>query len=434
MVTNLRQELKGSFNRNAIFIMTSYAVSALFGFLFWLVVARVYPPSHVGIGTAAVSAILLVASLSSMGFDFALVRFLPQSENPRALINTCLTITALVATGLATAFVFKLPQLDLVRSNPVLMFIFVGFTASIASSQLQDQIFIAYRRAKFIILQTFVNGGRVVIMLQLLNHGVTGILSAVGISSLIALTAGFTITRILQRDYRPVPTVNTGIARGIAKFASSNYLSSIFVTLPAYVMPLIIMAFLSPESCAYFFMPFNMSFAIGMIATAISYSFLAECSHEVCQLRDQTLRATRLTLVVTVPALVVMLTLGRQILSLFGVSYAENSTLLLWIFSAGWMLFIITTMYLTIARLKLNIRMMTITNVLLAGLTLGLGTVLMRFFGLTGVAIGFFLAQLIVALVTLPRLLREVGVSARTALSPRFVRSLWTGEAIEEPT
>ena len=177
-MATLRQELKESFDRNAIFIMTSYAASALFGFLFWLVVAHVYPPSHVGIGTATVSAMLLVASLSSMGFDYALVRFLPQAGNPRAMINTCLTITALVATALATVFAFRLPQLDFMNNYPLLILLFIGFTASIASSQLQDQIFIAYRRAKFIILQVFINGLRFAIMLRLVNEGVTGIISA----------------------------------------------------------------------------------------------------------------------------------------------------------------------------------------------------------------------------------------------------------------
>jgi len=72
MVT-LRQEMKDSFDRNAMFLMASYAASALFGFLFWLVVARIYSPDQVGSATCIVSAMMLVASLSSMGFDFALV-------------------------------------------------------------------------------------------------------------------------------------------------------------------------------------------------------------------------------------------------------------------------------------------------------------------------------------------------------------------------
>jgi hypothetical protein len=42
------------------------------------------------------------------------------------------------------------------------------------------------------------------------------------------------------------------------------------------------------------------------------------------------------------------------------------------------------------------------------------------------------MAQAIVASITLPRLLRETGISSRTAFRPRFVRSIWTGEALEE--
>ncbi len=430
MTAKLKGELKDSFDRNAILIMASYGVSAILGFLFWIVVARTYPPSAVGIGTAAVSAMLLIGSLASMGFDFALVRFLPQAENPRAMINTCLSITGLVAMGLATMFIFKLPQLEPVRSQPLLMLAFVGFSSSIAASELQPQIFIAYRQAKFRVLQVLVNGSRVAVMIALLHRGVTGILSAIGISSLIALVTGFIITRRLQNNYRPIPVVDAALAKSISKFSLSNYLASIFVMLPAYVMPLIIFDALSPESCAHFFVPFNLSFAIGMIAISIAYSFLAECSHEVCDIRKQTLKATRLILAITIPALVIVLGLGDKILGLFGATYTQNSTLLLWIFAAGWMLYIITALYLTIARLKLRTKMMTITNALLAGLVVGLGTGLMGPFGLTGVAVGFLVAQGIVASIALPKLLREIQISPRIAFSPRFFRSMWTGEAV----
>jgi hypothetical protein len=78
--------------------------------------------------------------------------------------------------------------------------------------------------------------------------------------------------------------------------------------------------------------------------------------------------------------------------------------------------------------------MMTLINILLAGLTLGLGTALMKDFGLTGVAIGFLIAQGTVALITLPRLLREIEISPRVAFSPKFALSIWRGEAIQVAT
>jgi len=42
-----------SLYRNAIYLMASSGVTVFLGFVFWIVVARLYPPSDVGLGWAA---------------------------------------------------------------------------------------------------------------------------------------------------------------------------------------------------------------------------------------------------------------------------------------------------------------------------------------------------------------------------------------------
>jgi hypothetical protein len=91
-VTRLRQHLKDPLYRNSIFLITNTAVTTGLGFFFWMVVARFYTVYEVGVGSAIISAVYFLALLSTLGLDVAIIRFLPKSQKPVELINSCLTL------------------------------------------------------------------------------------------------------------------------------------------------------------------------------------------------------------------------------------------------------------------------------------------------------------------------------------------------------
>lgn len=96
-----REAVKGlyrvSLYRNAVYLMINSAIVSFTGFFFWMAAARLYPAEAVGLASAAMAAIGLLAILSTLGLDFALIRFLPGSgEKARDMINSCFTIGALI--------------------------------------------------------------------------------------------------------------------------------------------------------------------------------------------------------------------------------------------------------------------------------------------------------------------------------------------------
>ena len=52
-------------------------MSAGCGFFFWIVAARLYALEQVGLATALISSLALVALFSTLGFDSSIIRFLP---------------------------------------------------------------------------------------------------------------------------------------------------------------------------------------------------------------------------------------------------------------------------------------------------------------------------------------------------------------------
>ena len=73
---------------NAAYLMLANLANALFGFVFWIIAARLYTAEAVGVASAILSAASLLTMLSSLGLGYGLIRFLKSSNNPTILINS----------------------------------------------------------------------------------------------------------------------------------------------------------------------------------------------------------------------------------------------------------------------------------------------------------------------------------------------------------
>ena len=95
---------------NAFFLWVNYAVVALSGFAFWTMAARIYSVEEVGLGSATLSAIMLLALVSHLGLGMGLVRFLPEAiERGPSLVNLALSVSGLMALLASAFFIAGLP-------------------------------------------------------------------------------------------------------------------------------------------------------------------------------------------------------------------------------------------------------------------------------------------------------------------------------------
>src|SRR5713226_236531 len=121
--SRLTASWRSSVHAESSLLMGASVMNAAFGFLFWTAAARLYRPHDVGLAAAALAVIGLLATLSGLGLDYALVRFLPGASRPQEIINSCLTIGSVVAFLVAVTFLAGLglwsPAMVPVRSDPV---------------------------------------------------------------------------------------------------------------------------------------------------------------------------------------------------------------------------------------------------------------------------------------------------------------------------
>jgi len=77
--------------------------------VFWIAGARVLSTGEIGLAAAAIAAGSLVISLSRLGLDIELLRYMPQSAEKTALFDTVTSIVVSVAFVLTAAFLLMMP-------------------------------------------------------------------------------------------------------------------------------------------------------------------------------------------------------------------------------------------------------------------------------------------------------------------------------------
>ena len=244
---------------NAFYLMLTTVVMALLGFFFWMIVARFYTEAEVGFGSAIISAISLLSIISMVGLNISLVRFLPHTDKPQDLINSCYTLGSLISLVIAGIFLaglgFWSPALAFVNQNAIFASAFIVFTILWMLLNMLTFTFIARRRAGFVLLKNTIFAVlRLPLPILFVPFFHTfGIIASWGIAIAVAVVVSiFLFLPKVQDSYKPVPTLNLSLFRDMWRYSSGNYLANLFMVSPVFILPLMVVNMLGAEQNAYF--------------------------------------------------------------------------------------------------------------------------------------------------------------------------------------
>jgi O-antigen/teichoic acid export membrane protein len=343
--------------------MATSAMMALFGFFFWVVVARFYTEAEVGYSSAIISAASLIAVLSLVGLDSSLIRFLPQAEKPRQLINSSFTITTLISMAMAGIFVAGIelwsPTLNFIKGNAVFSTVFIVTTPLFALSCLVSSTFIAKRRAGFVLsANTITSLIRIPLpMIFALFFHSFGIVASWGIALGISMAFSlFLFLPMVQKHYTPVPTLNLDLIKSIWKYSGGNYLVSFLAFFPTTILPIMVVNLLGPVQNAYFYIAWMMGTLLFSIPLGVSHSLFAEGSHFHDKLKEQVAKSLKFNFLLLVPAIIFLILIGKWILLVFGQSYSLNALTLLRILAISSLPLSINYIYISILRVNYRIK------------------------------------------------------------------------------
>ena len=389
--------------KNSLYLLVGSLATAAFGFVFWIIAARLFDAPTVGVATVLISLSTLISLLSLAGFDSSFVRFLPKSRRKNEYINSGIIVSSLlsiVLSGIFLAFTYlTTPDLRDIVGDPLIILLFTFLTIASSLNLLTNSIFLAFREARYIVIINMIfNIVKVILPFAFIAYGAVGIFTAAGVAQAVGLLVSFYYMR-KQYNYRPNFHLDTAALRQTFSYTFGVYIGSVLNLLPPTLLPLIITQQIGSASTAYYYMAFNIVTIIFTVAYSAMQSAFAESSHDESALRSNVLRGVRSSMIFTIPAIVMSLLLGGYVLSVFGYEYAQAATPLLWVMSIS---AIIVTLYSALgAVLKIahDTRSFIVTNIVYASVIIGGSYLLMPAYGLLGIGYAWTAGNILAVIV-----------------------------------
>ena len=383
--------------KNAGSMVGTTLVTSALGFAYWWLAARQFPPEAVGLASAAVSAMMLLATISVLGLGTLLIGELPRHMDRQAsLITTALLFVAVLGSAIGFLFVAVAPQFiaDLRPLSESLeaAAIFALGVCLTAVTMVLDQAMIGLLRGGFqlgrnALFAVAKLGILFIVSRGLIDAGLTIYAAwALGNALSLIVLGVFALTRGVRIDAcRP----QWGLLRKLGRVALGHHALNLALQAPTLALPVLVTALLSAHMNGFFYSAWMMAmfvFSGPLALTTVLYAIGRADPTVVAYKIRSTLR---LSILAGVLANVVLLAGADSVLHLFGEAYAANAGWSLRLLGLGVFPIIIKNHYIAICRIRGRVTQAALTlaatgliDLVLAGLGARLG-------GLTGLTAGY---------------------------------------------
>lgn len=390
--------------RNSLAMMTTTVVTSLFGYAFWLVVARIYPAGVSGAGAAVTSALQATALCASVGAAAAMVEWLPRCSSRLEFRRRFAVGLVVAATGavLGSALVVAvlghatgtLPALGTPIGGLVFglgtVFFAVGIVIDYAAVAQRSAALMLGRNTLFVALRI-----PVVLLPALLPGTGDQILTAWALAGGLSLSAACAGFRGGTYGRRPWPAFD-GLATHLREMRNS-LLGQHFITLASmlgsYLLPVIVVARVSATADAYFFATWMLGAAFFMISPAVSTALFAATSSDPAAIAAAVRRSAILIACLLVVPMGAALFGGGLLLSLFGPAYPGEGRVLLILLTLSAVPDAVTNVAVAVLRATSRLRAALVLNTAMLAAGVGLSWALLPHLGIVAVGVSWLAAQ-----------------------------------------
>ncbi|WP_280717605.1 oligosaccharide flippase family protein [Kitasatospora sp. MAP5-34] len=366
--------------RSSFFLLASSVTTAGLGFLFWVVVARLYTPGEVGLATSLISATSLLAYLSMFGLNSTLVRFPAPEESRNGQLTQSIVLVGGVAFLAGVLYLLGLPlygpKLLFVRDHLLGEAAFVLFCVCAAANMLTDSVFIGARLPQYNVLVDGLLQGiaKLALPVGLAGFGAFGILTSVGGGYAVALVASLLLMRSrlgFRFDFR---TRGTRMRENLG-FSAASYVSSLLNLLPLLVIPLILLQRLGTAEAGYYYVAFQIASLLHAVSAAVGEAVFAEVSSDESRFGELLRRSAVILTAVQVPAVAVVALGSGLLLRIFGGAYESRAQGVLVVLAVGALAVALNTWASFALKLAGQMTHLILSNVLVAVVAIGLAAV-----------------------------------------------------------
>ncbi|WP_406657738.1 oligosaccharide flippase family protein [Methanolobus sp. ZRKC2] len=397
--------LKDPLYRNSVFLLLGRLLNVGVGFLFWLIAARLYPTEEVGVATALISSLGLIVFISSLGFNFSLIRFI-NIHIKENVLSTSIVITTIASAFMATVYLLivndVLQNISLLQKSGYAFFFFITVVTN-SMFFMSGEAFKALRDTKDFFMQNLVLSVRVPLLLPLVFLGNFGIFGAIGVTYIVSTI--FSIYLLNKRT-----SIQTKIDKGFLKesftFSSGNYVASLLYESPSLIMPTIMLALLGKEEAALYYIAFAISNLIWIAPMSMSTSLFIEGSYGE-GLKRNIIRSAGAVSILLFPSIILIYFFGENILQIFGEDYIQSLPLLHVLVLSSFFV-ALHNFIVPILNLQMKIKTLIKINFIRFSVLLGLSYPFLTKYGIIGFGYAWMITYIILTLVTI-RISRKEG-------------------------
>ncbi|MEJ5201761.1 MAG: oligosaccharide flippase family protein [Anaerolineales bacterium] len=391
---------------NAGYLLGLNLFPSAIGFLFWGIASRLFNVSDVGLASAVLSAVALLAGISNLGFSTGVIRLLPEAAQPRRLLNTVYSLSLITASGIGGIYLLSLPLWSAEMANYFRgPFFTVGFLLYVVVTSLGSLIrdtYVARRRAQYAFVYTVITQIlRLVFLFFSTRLAAAGLIGSNLIAFTIALIYIWVRLPTIQPDYRFKFTLSAEELFVMLPYALGNHLANLIWQLPQTLLPLLIFSSAGAEANAYAYIALMLGSLICSPSFALIGSSFAECANTPEMTEQILAKVTRLSLLLTLLISVILLASAPWVLLIFGKEYSQSASVLLrWLCVAAPFM-TLNQIFFNRLRLEKKIRLLIASSTVLAILILGLSAVLLNQIGISAGGIGILLGNILITVLFL---------------------------------
>jgi O-antigen/teichoic acid export membrane protein len=400
--------LRSPLYRNGYLLTLSSAGSAGFGLVFWALAAHYYPPEIVGLHSAVLSAMMLLAGVAVLSLNNVLLRYIQpagQATYRLVAISYALSVAACVVFSLIFLKSVDLwfPSLRFLGDSPGWILAFTLAAVAWTIFSLQDYVLTGLRQTQWIPLENILFSFAKIVLLILFARSLAdlGIFAAWNIPVVLSLLpVNWLIVRyLIPQHIRATTRIAVPlIPRQIFTYATGNYLGTLFSLASTNLLPIVIATLAGAAANAYFFLPWTIANGLQLLALNMTTSLTVEGTLDQTQLVVYCRRVLIQVARLLVPVVIIILLGAPFFLVVFGREYAVKGTSLLRWLALATIPNVIVMLGISLARVQNRARIVALVQGALSGLGLGLSIILLPRLGIAGVGVAWLCSQTAVAL------------------------------------
>ncbi len=243
-------------------------------------------------------------------------------------------------------------------------------------------------------MQNLLQAIRIPALVPLAFLGVFGIFGAIGLGYLTA--ALYSLTKIQLSICRIRPQADREFIRKSLRFSSLNYLSSLLYAAPTLMMPILVLSLLDEAEAAKYYIAFALGTLVLIIPSSFGTSLFVEGSHGN-SLKKSAFRAGGASLMIMLPAVLVLFFYGDRLLGLLKGEYVEGFGLLKIIALSSFPV-ACYSLFIPIQNVRMRVESIVKLNTLRCILLLGLSYVMVSRYGILGAGYAWMITYMVIVI------------------------------------